>query len=181
MLKEKINNEYFDWMCALVGADGPTEHTSFRTLLAFLHDTEFRYSIPRDRNRAKDGEGLRYRFTDDNPDFAGLESYLDRPCSVLEMMIALALRCEETIMDDTRYGNRVTEWFWRMISSLGLNGMADIRFDRAQAEDIIDRFLDRDYDPDGRGGLFWIKNHDGNDLRTVEIWYQLCWYLDSIV
>ncbi|WP_407450054.1 hypothetical protein [Fibrobacter sp.] len=83
-------------------------------------------------------------------------------------------------MDDTRYGNRLTEWFWRMVTSLGLNGMADIRFDRDQAEDVIRRFLNREYDPDGRGGLFWIKNYD-RDLRTVEIWWQLCWYLDSIV
>ncbi len=180
MLREEVNNEYFNWMCALVGGDGPTEHTSFRLLLTFLHDTEFIYSMPRDANRADDGVNLRYRFAYEHSGFADAELYLTGPCSVLEMMIALAMRCEETIMDDTRYGNRLTEWFWRMVTSLGLNGMADIRFDRDQAEDVIRRFLNREYDPDGRGGLFWIKNYD-RDLRTVEIWWQLCWYLDSIV
>ena len=180
MLQEKINNEYFDWMCALVGADGPTEHTSFRILLTFLHNTEFVYSIRRDANRADDGRNLRYRFAYENSEFADAESYLVGPCSVLEMMVALAMRCEETIMDDTQYGNRMTEWFWRMIATLGLNGMTDARFDQKLAEDIIVRFLNRDYEPDGQGGLFRVKNCD-RDLRTVEIWWQMCWYLDSIV
>ena len=45
-------------------------------------------------------------------------------------------------------------------------------------DDVIKRFLDRDYEPNGKGGLFTIKNCR-QDLRKVEIWYQLCWYLDS--
>ena len=46
-------------------------------------------------------------------------------------------------------------------------------------EDVIERFLDREYGPDGKGGLFTVR-HCEYDLRDVEIWYQLCWYLDSI-
>ena len=38
----------------------------------------------------------------------------------------------------------------------------------------------REYAPDGRGGLFTIRNCE-EDLRKVEIWYQLCWYLDTII
>jgi hypothetical protein len=104
---------------------------------------------------------------------------LDGPCSVLEMMIALAIRCEETIMDDPDIGDRTRQWFWGMIINLGLGGMTDANFDPDFVDDSVLRFLNRDYEPDGRGGLFTIRNCH-RDLRDVEIWYQLCWYLDSI-
>ena len=95
------------------------------------------------------------------------------------MMIGLAIRCEEWIMDNPNYGNRTRQWFWSMISSLGLGSMHDERFDEAYVKQIVIRFLNREYQPDGRGGLFTIRNCE-YDLRDVEIWYQLCWYLDDI-
>ena len=102
------------------------------------------------------------------------------PCSVLEMMIALAIRCEETIMDNPLYGDRTAQWFWRMMSNLGLGLMTDDIYDRDLVKQKIDRFLNREYDPDGKGGLFYIRGC-AEDLRNVEIWAQLCWYLDLFV
>lgn len=55
---------------------------------------------------------------------------------MLEMMIALAIRCEETIMDDPRYGNRTKQWFWNMMKSLGLSYMNDDCFDRDKFHEI---------------------------------------------
>ena len=83
-------------------------------------------------------------------------------------------------MDDPGVGDRTGQWFWGMIVNLGLGSMTDGRYDRRFVEGVLNRFLNREYEPDGRGGLFRIK-HCNRDLRTVEIWYQLCWYLDSIV
>ena len=65
-----------------------------------------------------------------------------------------------------------------MINNLGLGAQFDSRFDEVYTERVIERFLNRDYEPDGTGGLFTVTNTD-RDLREVEIWYQLCWYLDS--
>jgi hypothetical protein len=104
---------------------------------------------------------------------------LEGPCSVLEMMVAIAIYCEEHVMDDPDYGDRTGQWFWGMISNLGLGAMHDENFDRRDVENKITRFLDRQYDPDGKGGLFRIRNCE-HDLRKVEIFYQLCWYLNSI-
>jgi hypothetical protein len=104
---------------------------------------------------------------------------LNGPCSVLEMMIALAIRCEENIMDDPNVGDRTGQWFWGMITNLGLGSMKDARFDIRYVDDVVAMFLDREYEPNGKGGLFTIRHCDC-DLRDVEIWYQLCWYLDSI-
>lgn len=180
MQEETINNAYFEWMYDLVCEHRYSKNISYRKLLMRLHDTEFIFLIQKDENRAKDGLNLRYRFAYEHPDIEDAESYLEGPCSVLEMMIALAIRCEENIMDDPEIGNRTGQWFWGMITSLGLGSMIDSRFDRRFVDDTIDIFLTRKYAPNGKGGLFTIRNCDC-DLRTVEIWYQLCYYLDTII
>nr|DAU60935.1 MAG TPA: hypothetical protein [Caudoviricetes sp.] len=164
-----LQEEYFEWLYNLVCGERYASEISYRKLLAYLHHTEFTWLFPNDQNRAEDGINLRYRFTEELPG----------SCSVLEMMIGLAIRCEEWIMDNPNYGNRTRQWFWSMISSLGLGSMHDERFDEAYVKQIVIRFLNREYQPDGRGGLFTIRNCE-YDLRDVEIWYQLCWYLDDI-
>jgi hypothetical protein len=180
-----IRNEYFEWLYEMVDGRRFMKQYSFRKLLTRLHDTEFRYSILKDQNRAEDGISLRYRFANDR--YFGVRherndivDYLDGPCSVLEMMVALAIRCEENIMDDPLMGNRTSHWFWQMVVNLGLGPMADGRYERQAVDDAINRFLDREYEPDGRGGLFRVRNSDV-DMRNIEIWHQLCCFLNTIV
>lgn len=180
--KDRIINEYFNWMYDLMCKDRYPKQISYKKLFMYLHSTEFRYLISRDENRAEDGVDLRYRFalTNGHGDSSdAVLKYLDGPCSVLEMMVALSIRCEETIMDDPDVGDRTSQWFWGMIVNLGLGSMTDDRFDKWKVENAVNKLLDRQYDPDGKGGLFRIKNCN-RDMRTAEIWYQLCWYLDSI-
>lgn len=178
MTRNDILDEYFEWLFGLVSDNRPTKHISFRKLLVRLHDTIFTYSIPKDQNRAEDGMSLRYRFACAHPYIEDAELYLDGPCSMLEMMIALAIRCEE-IMDNPDVGDRTGQWFWSMVVSLGLGAMTDKQFDRNLVDDILADFLRHNYEPNGRGGLFTIRRCN-RDLRDVEIWVQLCWYLDSI-
>lgn len=173
-----IKEDYFEWMCSLV-CDTRRKRERYGGLLRLLHNIEFTYSIPMDENRASDGEGLRLRFSRIQ-DYDDVPACLYGPCSVLEMMVALAVRCEEQIMDDPDAGNRTSEWFFEMIHNLGLSSMTNDSFDRYFVYNNIDRFLNREYQPDGSGGLFTIKNCK-YDLRDVEIWYQMCWYLDSIL
>ena len=70
--------------------------------------------------------------------------------------------------------------FWIMLDNLGLSEMDDMHFDINIVEQAVDRFLDRDYMADGDGGLF-ILEFPRRDLRGVEIWYQMCWYLDELL
>lgn len=179
MTKATLEDEYFEWMYQFICKDRYLRNNSYRKLLTRLHDTEFTYILPKDANRAEDGISLRWRFAHqyDDPDF--IMDCLSRPCSVFEMILALAIRCEEDIMDNTEFGNRIGQWFWRMIVNLGLGPMTDINFDREYTDDVIQRFLDRDFEPDGRGSLFTVRNCD-RDLRDVEIWTCMLWYLDSI-
>lgn len=177
-MRSETKTQYFEWLVNLVSRNRFSKQVSYYKLLDHLHNTKFRYSIPLDRNRASDGVDLRYRFASRvgcNPNDARVG-----PCTVLEMMVALSIRCEETIMDDPDIGDRTGQWFWNMITNLGLGGLNDDRYDPDYVDDILTRFLDRDYDPDGKGGLFRVVDCDV-DMRDVHIWRQMSWYLDTIV
>ena len=178
-----LRNEYFRWLCDLVCKNKYGRGVSYRKLLRQLHDTEFTYLIPMDQNRAINGTSLRWRFACEECDEEYRENVLeelDGPCSVLEMMIALAIECEVAIMDDPAVGDRTGQWFWDMIVNLGLGSMTDYHYDISHVRFVIRRFLDREYEPNGRGGLFTIEDCP-HDLRDVEIWNQLTWYLGSIM
>ena len=178
--QNELRTDYFEWMYQLVCND-ISGRSSYRKLLAALDRTQFSYIIGTDASRADDGIDLRYRFGYDfNYDDRDIASYLDtEPCTMLEMMVALALRCEEHIMEDSQYGDRTSQWFWEMIVSLGLQGLTDDCFDQAYFMEVMTVFLNRQYQPNGKGGLFTIKSTK-HDMRASDIWYQLCWYLNEI-
>lgn len=182
MNKSTLRGEYLDWMIALVSDKRYMKRRSYTHLLNHLHDVDFRYTIAMDGNRAEDGINLRYRFGYEHsyPDSMIASCLDDRPCSVLEMLIALSHRCEEQIMSDPEIGDRTGQWFWDMIANLKLDCMSDDNFDPAYVEDVIERFMDRKYDSDGNGGLFTIE-HCKYDMRSVEIWYQMNWYIDKVI
>ena len=179
--EERIEKEYFEWMYKLVVNDRYSRTSSYRKLMRALDETEFYYDIPMDGNRFEDGIDLRYKFGRkkgyEDGEIAVALDY--RPCSVLEMMIALSLRCEDQIMTDPDRGNRVGQWFWEMVVSLGLGGMNDLNFDERYFDKVMTRFLNRTYKKNGEGGLFTISDRS-KDMRTTEIWYQMHWYLREI-
>jgi len=175
--RKEIEEKYFEWLYNYVCKGRSHDKVSYRKLFMYLHNIEFTYLIPNDVNRAKDGIDLRYRFAmlEDNDDCVYI---LEGPCSVLEMIVALAIRCEETIMDDPRYGDRTAQWFWIMLSNIGIGNVFDDIFDLDYVSRKVEIFLNREYAPNGRGGLFYIRDCT-DDLRDVEIWTQLCWYLNT--
>lgn len=178
MRENDILNHYFEWLCGLVGSKASAP-ISYRKLLIHLHQTQFYYSMPEDADRAGDGVNLRWRFICRYNYSQDVLDILAGPCSVLEMMVAVAVYCEEHVMDDTGYGDRTGQWFWGMMKNLGLGASHDDNYDRMYVDEVVTRFLDRKYHPDGKGGLFRIKDCE-HDLRRVKIFYQICWYLNSI-
>lgn len=181
MTRHELNKMYFDWMCCLLSSGRRYSSMLYSQLLLHLHNIPFRYSIPMDGNRETDGIDLRYRFARDTcQNDAVVAKCLDvYPCSVLEMMVALAIRMEEHIMEDADIGDRTGEWFWEMIVSLGLESMTDSRYDPQYVDYVIERFLDREYTRNGEGGLFTVQ-YSKQDMRTLDIWYQMCAYIETI-
>lgn len=184
MSKEYIMNQYFCWLCELILPYETSHEPAYNKLLNYLFNKQFNYILDMDGNRACDGVELRYRFGDVyGYHQAEIANALDdRPCSILEMMVALSVICEESIMNDPDVGDMTHKWFWEMIENLGLIGMDDKNFNIHYVDAVITRFLNRDYLPDGRGGLFKITSHsDEDDLRNVDIWYQMMRHLNEIL
>ena len=161
---------YFKWLCEVV--DCPPEYTD---LLQKLDSRVFTWRIRNDSNRAQDGLALRSRFIDETGAKVTEEIFM-RPCSVLEMMVALACRIEDDIMFDPSYGDRAPQWFWIMVSNLGLDGMDNEHFDNENVDQVLNVLLGRSYFMNGTGGLFPLKRPKVNQ-RRVEIWYQMSEFL----
>lgn len=179
-MNNELRERYFNWMYSKVVP--VNKRDKYRKLLRRLDEIEFFYILPMDKNRKEDGLELRYRFgADQNIPSKVIVNQLDvTECSVLEMMVALAIRCEEDIMDDPDIGDRTPRWFFEMIDNLGLVSMTDDLYDERYVDEHISVFLHRRYDRDGKGGLFHLRRC-ADDLRDVQIWYQMNWYLNEIL
>lgn len=174
---QEVRNNYFNWICGIVinNEEGITD--DYIILLSSLFNREFTYSHPMDKNRYIDGLELRSRFAMDV--YGGDENLIINTlglykCSILEMMVALSLRCEEIMQNGEL--NRTHIWFLNMIHSLYLDDLSDYNFDDDVFEQNINKFLNREYAYNGNGGLFTLANPIG-DLRDIEIWYQMMMWL----
>lgn len=170
-----VLNDYFDWLYFLVVP--PRLRSQYRKLLIMLHNMEFKYFVPYDENRASDGVNLRWYFVDDGGD----DRILDwkEPCTVLEMLISLAMNMDK-IVGDTEGELDIRHWFWMMLENIDLADMIDEKYDKTYIYGRVSMFLNRDYEPNGDGNIICIPDCI-DDLREVEIWWQMCWYLDSIL
>ena len=172
MNRDFILNDYFDWLCFQV-----TDKGGYRKLLSMLHNMIFRYSVDYDENRAADGVNLRWYYVDDggNDEILGWKN----ECTVLEMLIGAAIQMEK-IMEDPEMDYSMRHWFWMFLENLDLVDMTDDNYDKTYIYGRVSMFMDRTYDPNGDGNIIYIPD-TRDDLRDVEIWCQMCWYMDSIL
>ena len=182
-MKSKIRSDYFNWLIDLTNTwcwKNSNEKDDYYLLLEYLYDRQFVWTMMMDGNRAQDGVETRLRFVEqsDEYDYRDVYLYLTHPCNVLEMMAALASRCEDHIMGDPSQTDNTGKWFWEMITNMHLDKMTDRYFDEQRVDEIVTNMLDRNYAKNGDGGLF--KIHDDKDMRYVDIWCQLNWYLNEV-
>lgn len=172
---------YFQWMSELAFPN-VSERQQYSYLLEALHKSMFYFSVPMDENRMYDGIDLRYKFAYEqrySEDEASLALSNNKSCSMLEMMVALSIKGDERILYDYEKGGRADYIFKIMLESLDLTRMTNNQFDSYYVDTQIDRVLNRDYDWNGKGGLFTVKN-PRRDMRLVDIWYQMNWYLEKL-
>lgn len=183
MTEHELRNDYYGWLVGMVGKEsGGRDPKLYFQLLWRLFSLDYIYVLPMDGNRAEDGIDLRYRFGHETgTDPAVIASMLDvRPCSILEMIVALAVRCDDDIMWSPEIGSRTGKWFWGMIDNLGLGHMSGGMYDEEAVDRAVFIFLERKYARNGKGGLFVVKN-DGIDMRKTEIWYQMHHWLSEMI
>ena len=162
------DRRYFEWLLDRVRSRFVVAD-DYRLLLKYLFYREFTWLIPFDSNRADAGIGLRYEFETEHGSSGRTD---DDPCSVLEMLVALARDWEHEITYDFHKGDRSSQWFWTMIGNLGLLNYPDNAFDEGEVEEIIDIGLTRKFSKTGEKSVFPVKNWYG-DQRELEIWLQL--------
>jgi len=167
-------NRYFDFLCSLVGRSN-----EYSILLDELHGIEYYSLIPNDDDRGEDGKHLRQLFLDEVGPH-GSSSLPKSDCTVLEMLIGLSYRLEfETAQ--SRWEKKPSEWFWILVDNLGLSSWDNEGFDEHREDwevpvEQVGGMLSREYESNGIGGLFPLKDPK-KDQRRVEIWYQMSAYI----
>ena len=177
-----IDDRYFRWLCNLIGVFTPGQ-PCYKKLARVLSRVPFYSDVARDSNRAKDGLFLREIFLDEDPEAARYGSFdiSGKPCSMLEMCVALAKRLTEITVTGSDDGYSLKKFFWEMMGNLGLENLDDSSFDEGSEDyirHVVTRLCERRYGYDGSGGLFPLRNPP-KDQRDVEIWYQMSYYLQE--
>ena len=185
---DQIRNDYKNWLIGLTNSwCSAINGENYYSLMEYLYSCPFTSSYANDCNRVQDGVDLRFQFIDSlnsSPEYLkytyhDVYKYLTHDCNMLEMMAALAQKCEDHIMGDPEIGDRSGEWFWGMLKNTHLDSMSDEFFDISEVETIVSNIIHHNYAPNGEGGLFSVRNPD-IDMRQAELWYQMNWYLGEL-
>lgn len=181
MGKQSPRVKYFKYLYSIVNK-GEYKTVPYIHLFQYMYDTPFSYTIWKDESRAEDAMDMRNRFiekyhiSEEDAKIVGNPAGYINTVSVLEVLIAMCVRVETRIMRNEDLGDRTSEFFWNIMSSLGIAHLNDELFDSSVVEAAMDRFINRTYEPNGVNGPFYIEN-PRDDLRKVDLWYQFMWYL----
>lgn len=172
----RLTHRYYSWLFDWV--DMYPRRKKYMLLIKDLHKKKFRWFVPNDVNRAFEGKNLREQFCKEyGIDYN--ENDFDNEVSMLEMILALAFRCD-SIMADSPDNVAIGDWFWRLISNIELDEFTDQAYydlgGSAKVDKILEQIINRTYEKSGKGGLFPLKRMK-KDQRKVELWYQMCQYL----
>lgn len=175
MTPEPLDETYFEWLAVQVVNPRPRNpRQTYWLLLKQLFATEFVWRIRNDDNRVEDGKELRQRFLEDYPVSNPTSEWLNQGCSFLEMLIALSGR-----LAFQTEGISPSEWFWTLMGNVNLV-ITDYDYELGRLEMFVGQVLEvinnRTYDRNGRGGLFPLHESEV-DQATVELWYQMNYYL----
>lgn len=161
---------YFEWLCNKIWSP-VIDICNYDRLLSFLYDTEFKWKNARDSNRAHDGISMRKEYKyEGNVDRS---VSLERPCSVLEMMVALACRCERDIMDDPDLGDRTHIWFWSMVQNMGLLDMTNRDFDIDFVAERVEKVQSGSENYD-----YFVVDSTRKKDKNAEIWRKMIHWLN---
>lgn len=177
MMSPPLDEQYFTWLYSQISSvrlKNPSK--TWWSLARQLYTTQFVWFIPNDDNRMEDGRLLRHEFVElhdiRDPD----PNWMDLGCSMLEVLIAISRRLSFEVDGEP------SVWFWHLMDNIDLFKFNDLLYNeeaRKEIDETLNRIIFRQYDYDGRGGLFPLRNPT-QDQREVELWYQLNAYLAEL-
>ncbi len=176
----RLDEGYFRFLIRILGWEKRSSPGGFFELANILYTTPFSWVIDRDSNRAQDAFDLRQEFVSEYVPNAD-SHWVGLDVSVLEVLTALAQRCsfqtEGALSEDRTTG----DWLTLMLDNLGLLRLLDIyAIDSEDWEfevrDILHRWMFREYQRNGVGGIFPLE-HSRTDQRRAELWDQASSYL----
>ena len=175
-----LENEYFNWLCFIAIPDNRVRNNMIN-LLEYLYTVNFDYIMETDYNRWVDGNDLKYRFAYDRElSYDLVDDYLPRRCSMLALLVSLACRMEERYMAESDGTNKIPIWFSMMLDNLGIAAITNQNFDTDVIDGHLKRFMFRQYDNDGTGGLFRIIDCPV-DMTKIDIWRQMSMFCSELL
>lgn len=160
-------DEYYDTLVGFV--DG----YEYSQLLSVLYSYNYLVTNSLDSNRVSKAYELRNKLGFDD----------EYPVTVFELLVSLAVECEEEIMSNPDKGDRTVSWFWLFLQNAGLTLYSDKylkqnKHDYAKIELWIATFNSRTYKRDGKDYILPIHK-SRKDLRKYDLWTQLNWFINE--
>lgn len=201
MTIQEVMKRYFDWMVNFVIVPSPSGGSmiplrlgyryNHSLLLDFLNKMDFIVPVDFgsvDVDRVRDATSMRVEFLLDlkteGVDCGELSDQMVLPSSVsvLEILVAFARKIESCVMGDSEKGDRTGVWFWTMIYNLKLINISDEAFQSTRGitrwtiQDIVNRWMMREYHVLGDGSLFPLRNQMVNQQK-LSMWSQMLSYM----
>ena len=138
MNEEYLVKLYVDWLVELI--DDNEKAGLYEHLIELLFNTDFIWleSVPLDENRAADGLKLRKDYAKllgENDGNLLLNLLQNKPCSMLEMLVAFADRLTYIV------NLKRCDFFWMFIDNLGLNWATKYDFDQDIVTETLNDFM----------------------------------------
>lgn len=171
-MNDRFNwEEYFVWLVEWID-DG--DRDDMLPVLSYLFKKEYVWYTDLNATQAMSSMDLRERFDPDNAD----EAKEERPCSVLELLVALAVDIEENICGVYGHENPA-RWFWEWLNNLGIDDRCTGRgYSKDYLDQCIDDWLEGDITRSGKRSPFPIKRK-GVDQRKKTLWMQCMAYVNE--
>lgn len=168
---EREWRDYTKWLLNRVGFVG----SGYDRLLNYLNTYPFHAVLPRDECRIDDGVMLRDEYCSER----GVPIYLfdSEECTVLEILVSLSILMDSEWIGEPGDPNPCGI-FWEMLQNLELNRFTNSRFDISLVDEILRKWINREFEKDGKGSIFPIYNPI-RDQRKAEIWQQMQEYINE--
>ena len=162
-------NRYFEFLYTKGFSDD-----KYRSLALYLHSIPFEWRIDMDKNRMYDGLAMRIEFDYERSDPSLYSSLEGNECTMLEFFVGFAFRLVRDMFGDEDIS--VEELVEVMLTSLDIFYE---EFDEDEVKDILDDWIDGDYDDYGKGNIFSFEEKKDH-LNEVHMWMQASWWFGEM-